>query len=394
MADVLGGAADGLSDGLLISAPRLTLPPTDNPSAIPPLTLPPTDNPSAAKSAAPLPELPGGQVPLNSFFYIERSAIANRCYNTIREPGTLIRIHSPRQMGKTSLMARILHQARAEGYRTVTLSFQLASSNIFTNLDRFLQWFCASVGKSLGLPNRLTDYWDDILGSNSSATDYFENYLLAEINSPLLLALDEFDSLCQYPEIASDFLGLLRNWYEKGKLGNSLSHVWQKLRLLVVHSNAINISQNIHLSPFNIGLSIELPEFTPEQVQDLANRHGLNWDNDKVEKLMSLVGGYPYLVQKALYHIAHQDVTLEELMPKSATKGRVYGEHLHQQLSNLQLYPELLVALNQVVSAAKPVELNRVPALKLRSMGLVRLMGGSVVPSCDLYRQYFMNCHC
>ncbi|MCP2732514.1 AAA-like domain-containing protein, partial [Limnofasciculus baicalensis] len=342
---------------------------------------------------SPLPQIPGGQVPLDSAFYIERSSIENRCYNTITQPGGLIRIHSPRQMGKTSLMARILHQAREEGYRTVTLSFQLAGSNIFTNLDRFLQWFCASVGKSLGLPNRLVDYWDDIIGGNSSATDYFENYLLAEINSPVVLAIDEFDCLCQYQEIASDFLGLLRNWYEKAKYGNSLSDVWQKLRLVVVHSSTTNISQNINLSPFNIGLSIELPEFTPEEIQDLANRHGLNWDNDKVEKLMSLVGGYPYLVQKALYHIAHQDVTLEELMPKSASKGRVYGEHLHQQLLNLQLYPELLAALDRVVSSTTPVELNRIPALKLRSMGLVRLMGGNVVPSCDLYRQYFLNCH-
>ncbi|HBE17866.1 MAG TPA: hypothetical protein DEA78_05255 [Cyanobacteria bacterium UBA11159] len=296
-------------------------------------------------------------------------------------------------MGKTSLMARILHQEREEGYRTVTLSFQLAGSNIFTNLDRFLQWFCASVGKSLGLPNRLADYWDDILGSNSSATDYFENYLLAEIDTPVVIALDEFDSICQYPDIASDFLGLLRSWYENAKYGNSRSDVWQKLRLVVVHSSAINMAQNINLSPFNIGLSIELPEFTPEEVQDLANRYGLNWDDNQVEKLMSLVGGYPYLVQKALYHIAHQEVTLEELMPKSATKGRIYGEHLHQQLLNLQLHPELLVALNQVVSATIPIELNRISALQLRSMGLVRLIGGNVVPSCDLYRQYFLNCH-
>ena len=53
------------------------------------------------------PELPGGQVDLASRFYIDRPPIESRCYETIDQPGALIRIKAPRQMGKTSLMARI-----------------------------------------------------------------------------------------------------------------------------------------------------------------------------------------------------------------------------------------------------------------------------------------------
>ncbi len=335
------------------------------------------------------PELPGGQVPLDSNFYVERPPIEKRSYAAILEPGALIRIHAPGQMGKTSLMARILHQARQQGYSTVTLSFQLAGREVFSNLDRFLQWFCASVGKSLGLPNQLADYWDDMLGGNYSSTDYFEKSLLAQIDSPVVLGLDDVDVVFQYPEIASDFFGMLRAWYEKAKYGNSFSDVWKKLRLVVVHSTEVDIPLNINQSPFNVGLSIELPEFTSQQVQDLARRHGLDWDARQVKQLMSLVAGYPYLVRKGLYHIWYQDVTLEELLPKSATKGRVYGEHLRQQWSNLQQYPELFSAFAQVANSRTPLELDRVQALKLRSMGLVHLRGNQVTPSCDLYRQYF-----
>jgi hypothetical protein len=351
-------------------------------------------------SAQPIPtnsepiELPGGQVPLDSYFYVERPPIEQRSYNAILQPGALIRIHAPRQMGKTSLMARILHQAREQDYRTVTLSFQLAGREIFTNLDRFLQWFCASIGRSLGLPNQLADYWDDILGSNYSSTDYFEKSLLAQIDSPVVVGLDDLEVLFQYPEITWDFFSLLRAWYEKAKHGNSSSDVWKKLRLVVVHSTDVYIPLNINHSPFNVGLSIELPEFTSEQVQDLAQRHGLDWDAPQVEQLMSLVGGYPYLVRKGLYHICHQDVTLEQLLPKSATKGRVYGEHLRRQLSNLQQYPELCTAFSQVANSLTPVELDRVQALKLQSMGLVHLRGNQVMPSCDLYRQYFSASSC
>ncbi|MCP2732323.1 AAA-like domain-containing protein [Limnofasciculus baicalensis] len=340
-------------------------------------------------AAPPIPELPGGQVSMDSAFYVERSPIEARCYDMITQPGALIRIQSPRQMGKSSLMARILAEATELGYHSVSLSFELASSNIFTNSDKFLQWFCASVGKSLGLPNRLGNYWDEILGGNYSATEYFENYLLAEIDTPLVLGLDELDVIFQYPEILSDFFSMLRAWHEKAKGGSQISHLWKKLRLVVVNSTEVELPENSNVSPFNVGLSIELPEFTQEEVQDLVQRHGLNWDFDRVRQLMSLVGGHPYLVQKALYHIWHQDVTLEQLCPKSGSKGTVYSEHLRRHLSKLQQFPQLLKALTEVASSPAPVELDRVQALKLRNMGLVHLVGDRVIPCCNLYRQYF-----
>jgi transcriptional regulator with XRE-family HTH domain len=194
-----------------------------------------------------------GQVPLDSPFYVERPRIEWLCYETILQPGALIRIKAPKQMGKTSVMARILQYARMEGFRTVPLSFQLADSAIFTDLNRFLQWFCAVVTRCLGLPNRVIEYWDEIFGSNYNCTDYFENYLLAEIESPIVLALDEVDVVFNYPEIATDFFGLLRAWYEKAKYGNSGSDVWEKLRLVVVHSTEVYIPLNINQSPFNVG---------------------------------------------------------------------------------------------------------------------------------------------
>ena len=335
------------------------------------------------------PELPGGQVPLESSFYIERPPIEERCYDAIGQPGGLIRIHAPTQMGKTSLMARILQQSRWQEYHTVTLSFQLASSHVLSNLDKFLQWFCASIGKSLGLPNQVADYWDTMLGGKSSSTDYFENYLLAEIDNPIVIGLDNVEVIFQYPEIASNFFCLLRTWNEKAKYGNSLSRVWEKLRLVVVYSTEMYMPSIVKHSPFSVGLSIELPEFTWEQVQDLAWRHGLNWDIDQVKQLMSLVGAHPYLIRKALYHIWQQDFTLEELLVKYTKKVRIYSEYLSQQLSNLRQYPELYSAFTQVTTSPTPVELEWEQALQLQTMGLVHLRGDRVLPSCNLYRQYF-----
>ena len=332
-----------------------------------------------------------GQVPLNSPFYVERPPLERLGYETILQPGALIRIKAPKQMGKTSLMARILSSARTQGYKTVTLSFQLADAAVFSNLTRFLQWFCAIVSRSLGVPNQLAEYWDDIFGSNYNCTDYFENYLLAAIDSPIVLALDEVDVVFNYPEIASDFFGLLRAWYEKAKYGDESSGVWQKLRLLVVHSTEVYIPLNINQSPFNVGFSMELPDFTAEQVQDLATRYELNWTAEQVEQLMALIGGNPYLVQLALHHISSEEMTLEQLLETAIAEDGLYSDYLRRQLWNLKQYPELVSALIQVVRSQNAVELEPLQAFKLQSMGLVRGHNQRLVPSCELYRQYFSD---
>lgn len=333
------------------------------------------------------PELPEGQVDLASVFYVKRDRIEDRCYEAIAKPGSLIRIKAPRQMGKTSLMARILQQAEANGCLKVSLSFQLADGKVFADLDQFLRWFCASVGRRLRLPNKLADYWDEIFGSKDNCTAYFEEYLLAEIEKPLVLGLDEVDLVFQYPEIAADFFGLLRAWHEEAKSRD----IWKKLRLLVVHSTEVYIPMNINQSPFNVGLPVELPEFTSEQVQDLARRHGLNWNASQVEQLMAMVGGHPFLVRVALYDIARQDMTLDQLLQEAPTEAGLYGDHLRRHLWNLQQRPELVESVKQVMAASCPVRLEPVQGFQLESMGIVHLQGNEVVPRCDLYRQYFSD---
>lgn len=331
------------------------------------------------------PELPGGQIDVASTFYIERPPIEERCYQTILQPSGLIRIKAPRQMGKTSLMAKILHHAALQGYRTVPLTFQLVDKEVFRNLDRFLKWFCSYVGRELRLPNQIDDYWDDIFGSKVNCKDYFEKYLLAQIDNPLVLGLDEIDRIFQYPDIAEDFLGLLRAWHEESKR----RAIWKKLRLLVVHSTEVYIPMNINQSPFNVGLPIDLPEFNAEQVQDLAARHNLNWSEQEVEKLMAIVGGHPYLVRVALYHISKQDLTLEDLPENVTSETGIYSDHLRRHLWNLEQYPELAEAMKNVISENSSGQLTGMLGFKLDSLGLVKWEGNKCYPRCELYRQYF-----
>ncbi len=335
-------------------------------------------------------EFPSGSVPLNSLFYIERPPIEERAYTQVSKSGSLIRIKAPKQMGKTSLMHRILAHAKQVGLRTVLLSLQQADSAIFTSLDKFLRWLCANVSRQLNLEPRLDDYWDEDIGSKVSCTLYFQGYVLPEIDSAVVLALDEVNRIFEYPEISADFLPLLRSWYEDA----AELEVWQKLRLVVVHATEAYIPLDINQSPFNVGLPIKLPEFSLEQVQDLAVRYRLNWVKGEsgarnLAPLLKMVGGHPYLVRIALYHLAGQDVTLEQLLQTAPTVAGIYSDHLRRHLANLQEHLELAAALKRVVTSNEPLQLEAIAAYKLESMGLVKLEGNQATPSCELYRLYF-----
>jgi transcriptional regulator with XRE-family HTH domain len=330
-------------------------------------------------------EHPSGQVPLNSPFYIKRSPIEERCYEQIHKSGSLIRIKAPRQMGKTSLLARIIDQSSSQGDCAVTLDFQLAAQEIFVNSDKFLRWFCASVSLALNIPNKLGEHWDlaEIVGSSMACKAYFEEYLLPTINQTLTLGLDEVDKVFEYPEIYRDFFGLLRALHEEGKRRD----IWKKLRLIIVHSTEVYVPLDINQSPFNVGLSVELPEFSYQQVLDLAQKHQLNLAETEVEKLMMLVGGHPFLVRLALYHLANESVTLTEILRNSTSLSSIYADHLRHQSLILTQQPELADAMKDVVSN-NYAKLSAVNKFKLHSIGLVKLQGDGVVPRCNLYRQY------
>ena len=330
-------------------------------------------------------EEPEGQIAISSKFYTMRSPIEQDCCETILRSGALIRIKAPRQMGKSSLLMRTLAYAKYKDCQVAHLYFQQADSDVFADLDLFLKWFCASVAAELNLEENIDEYWQGVLGSKNKCTKYFQRYLLATFDTPIVLGLDDLDLIFQYPKIASDFFGLLRAWHEKAKN----EEIWKKLRLVIVHSKEVYIPLNINQSPFNVGLPIELPEFNYEQVRDLVSRHQLNWQKADIDQLMELTGGQPYLVRQALYQIARGRLNWAQLMQSASTEEGIYGDHLRRQLGNLKEDQELLEAFIELLISDRPLQLDSRLAFKLRSIGLVKFLGNQVVPMCELYYEYF-----
>ncbi|BAZ38380.1 hypothetical protein NIES4101_43170 [Calothrix sp. NIES-4101] len=336
-------------------------------------------------------EFPSGPVSNDSRFYVYRPPIEGLACSEITELGGAVCIKSPRKTGKSSLLLKILAHGNNLGYRTVSLDFQQVDISIFTNAntDKFLRWFCANVSRELGLEARLNDYWDEDMGSKVSCLIYFQDYLLTSLANPLVLALNEIDVVLEHPEIARDFLTLLRSWYEQAKY----LEIWQKLRLVMTYSSEMLVPSRVTHSPFSIGLPIKLLPFSQEQVEDLAQRHGLDWhDGDEADRLMAMVGGHPYLIRLALYYLVSKgglQGDLEQLLQQAPTESGVFDEYLREYVVLLRGEPELAAAFYEVITADTPVKLEIPIAHRLQSLGLVNLEADYVYPACELFRLYF-----
>jgi hypothetical protein len=344
----------------------------------------------SCQSSSPTPKIdltrPDGFVPLDSQTYLEREGVDSRCHGTVAQPGSLVRIKAPKFMGKTSLLMRAMDRAQSQNYRTAYLDLSTAEHGIINNLEKFLRWFCGKVVIELGLEDQITDYWDaTILGSNDNCTGYFEEYLLRDIESPLVLGLDNVDSIFSHIEVVEDFLGMLRSWHENAKT----KPLWKKLRIVMAHSTECYVPLDMNQSPFNAGVPIELKEFDHEQVRDLAQLYDLHWGDNEVKQLMKMVGGHPYLIGLALYEVGTKAIGLEQLLDKAPTEEGIYRNYLRSLLEILRQSPALAQAFKTVVASSVPTELDSMQIYKLHSMGLVKQNRNGVSPRCDMYRNHF-----
>ena len=260
-------------------------------------------------------KLPESALAADSQFYISRMPQENESRAAIESPGGLVKIEGSKKTGKTSLLMRTLDYAAKQEYRTVYLDFHLVDREIIINLEKLLKWLCANISFRLNIPNQVDEYWDDIFGSKTSCTLYFEEHLLRGSDRPILLALDKVDYLFADIDVALDFFGLLRAWFDK----TSHDDLWKKLRLVLVYCEN-KLPLDAKQSPFNVGATIVLSDFTSEQIRELAYKYSIIWNENDIERVMKIVGGQPYLVHRLIYDFANQNQSLYQFLSNYSAK--------------------------------------------------------------------------
>lgn len=329
-------------------------------------------------------EMPEGTMETESKFYVERSADAI-ALDTIEQQGVTISIKGSRQQGKSSLLIRTINAANQAGKRVAFLDFQLLDKTALTDSDKFYRLFCAWFTDELEMEDRVEEYWSSPLSNNQRCTRYMQRYLLKELGSPLVMAMDEVECIFD-TDFCDDFFGMLRSWHNN----RAISPIWKRLDLaLVTSTDPYLLITNLNQSPFNVGQMIELTDFTPEQVADLNQRHGSPLNSNQERQLMVLLGGHPYLVRRSLYLIASQRISVEDLFTKAIEDSGPFDDHLRYHLYRMYDKKELVQGLLQVLRN------NTCPDkrvfFRLRGAGLVRREGQTVLPRCQLYADYFQE---
>ena len=327
-------------------------------------------------------ELPEGTIDSESAFYMERRSDLT-AFRTIKRQGVTITIKGPRQMGKSSLLNRIMSEAEKHGKRVAFLDFQLFDSNALNDADTFYRHFCSWFTYELEVEDRVDEYWQLPLGSNMKCERYIGRYLMREIKDSLVLALDEVETVFD-TEFRSDFFGLLRSWHNKRRARSS----WKRLDLVLVTSTEpYQLIENINQSPFNVGEVIELADFTIDQVDELNIRHGAPLDREQMEKLFELIGGHPYLVRKTLYAIASNQMTADEFFDSVLENRGPFGDHLRHHLFRLSKKDQLIAGLQKILFTKGGVD--ELIFFRLKGAGLVKRERGKVVMRNKLYEEYF-----
>lgn len=330
-------------------------------------------------------EIPAGTMDPQSHFYMPRTCDAI-ALDTIQQAGVTITIKGPRQVGKSSLLSRINAAAVEVGKRVAFLDFQLFDQAALGDADRFFYQFCVWLTDLLELDDQVDEYWKAPLGNSQRCTRYMGRHLLKDLGVPLVIAMDEVERVFD-TDFRSDFFSMLRSWHNN----RANTPIWKQLDLVLVTSTEpYQLIENLNQSPFNVGQVIQLTDFTGEQVAELNRRHGTPLDDAQVGELMALLAGHPYLVRKALYLVASQQLSVTDLFAKATDDQGPFGDHLRYHLFRLNRKPEQKAGFLQVIQAHQCADDD--VYFRLRGAGLITAREAAIVqPRCQLYARYFQE---
>jgi serine/threonine protein kinase len=343
------------------------------------------ETPQKARSRSIKLETVGGAVPLDSKFYILRPTDED-FYEAVARRDSIILIKGARQMGKTSLMARGLQEARKSGAKVILTDFQKLNASHLETVEKLFLALAETIVEQLDLDISLADTWNARRGPSMNFERFLRREILAKLNCPLLWGMDEVDRLftCNF---GSEVFGLFRSWHNERSLDPT--GPWQSLTLAIAYATEAHMFiTDMNQSPFNVGTRLVLPDFTLEQVAELNQRYDNPLrDQTEVSQFYNLVAGQPYLTRRGLHELVGRKLSFRDFEAQAARDEGPFGDHLHRLLVSLAQDNTLFEVMRALLGGrhiAAPEAFYR-----LRSSGLVAGESAQEMkPRCKLYELY------
>jgi len=342
-------------------------------------------NPPQPKAERVRLEAVGGALPLDSELYVVRQT-DDEFKSAIARRDSIVLVKGARQMGKTSLLARGLQQAREAGAKVVLTDFQTLNTAHLQSPETLFLTLAEAIADQLDLNVMPEDVWNERRGANTNLERYLRREVLESMTEPLVWGMDEVDRLFSC-DFGSEVFGLFRSWHNKRALDPT--GPWSRLTLAIVYSTEPHLFiTDVNQSPFNVGTRLTLEDFTIEQVAELNRRYGAPLrDADELQRFYNLLGGHPYLTQRALNEMVSHDIVFADLEAQADRDEGIFGDHLRRILVLLAQDPALTDIVRGILRGEPCPTLESF--YRLRSPGV--MSGDSaqdVKPRCQLYRKY------
>lgn len=328
--------------------------------------------------------LPGGAVPLEASFYIER-ATDGALRDALRRTDSIILLKGAHEVGKTSLLARGVQAARQSRARVALTDLSTLPD---TDATAFFRALATSLADELDLAESPEALWSEARSPSMNLERFVRRAALETKGGAVVWALDEVDRLFELP-FGPDLFRLFRSWHNRRSL--EPAGPWSHLTLVIAYATEAQLFlTDLHQSPFNVGTRLNLADFTLEDTTELNRRFGSPLHTS--EELLALrewIGGQPYLNHLA-FHTLSGGLPLAELLAQALDTDGIFGGHLRRLSASLVRTPDQSAAIQSLLGGKQA--LSQEQFYRLRAAGLLAGdSSGEARFRCRLYRDWLLR---
>jgi len=254
----------------------------------------------------------GGSLPMNSPTYVVRQG-DRTLYKALKQ-GQFCYVLNARQMGKSSLMVRMIDHFNHEGYKCAAIDLTHIGTENLTE-EQWYKGLAFDLLRSFNLIGKvnLKYWWNDRLDISPVQRfgEFLEDVILVKVNDDngqpekkVIIFIDELDSILGLKFPVDDFFAFIRSCYNQHIIYPESRYKNLTFAFFGVATPS-ELMTDSRRTPFNIGQAIQLESFKKHEAQPLLYGITEKVSNPQtvLQEVLNWTGGQPFLTQKLCWLI-------------------------------------------------------------------------------------------